>query len=73
MSTNEWEKTYTSGKHVNSWPWSDLVSLYFRYQKLLGPFDSGPKVLELGPGTGNNFPFWRSLRADYFGIELSAS
>jgi SAM-dependent methyltransferase len=72
MSGHEWEKAYTLGKHVNSWPWSDLVSLYYRYQKLLGPFESGPKVLELGPGTGNNFPFWRSVRADYFGIELSS-
>jgi SAM-dependent methyltransferase len=47
--------------------------MYFRYRKFLDLPDSYPKVLELGAGTGNNFPFWRSLGADYFGIELSAS
>ena len=73
MAINEWEMTYSSGKHANSWPWSDLVSLYFRYCKFLVLQDSYPKVLELGSGTGNNYPFWRSLGADYFGIEFSAS
>lgn len=73
MVINEWETTYSSGKHANSWPWSDLVSMYFHYRKFLNLPDSYPKVLELGTGTGNNFPFWRSLEADYFGIEFSAS
>ena len=73
MVANEWEVTYSSGKHVNSWPWSELVSLYYRYFRLLDLNERDPKVLELGSGTGNNFPFWRSLGADYFGIEFSAS
>ena len=73
MAINKLEKAYSSGKHANSWPWSDLVSLYFRYSKSLDLKDSHPKVLELGSGTGNNYPFWRSLGADYFGIEFSAS
>jgi hypothetical protein len=73
MLTNEWEATYSSGKHANSWPWTDLVSLYFRYCQFLDLQDSTPKVLELGSGTGNNFPFWHSLGADYFGIEFSAT
>jgi len=73
MVANEWEETYASGRHINSWPWSDLVSLYFRYLEYLGLRELGPKVLELGPGPGNNFPFWRALSADYFGIEMSPS
>ena len=73
MAINEWEATYSSGKHANSWPWSDLISLYIRYSKSLELNDSYPKVLELGSGTGNNYPFWRSLGAEYFGIEFSAS
>ena len=73
MIVNKWEETYTAGRQVNSWPWSDLISLYFHYYKLLDLQEFHPKVLELGAGTGNNFPFWRSLKADYFGIEFSAS
>ena len=56
---------------MNSWPWSDLISLYFRHRSLLEPQQLPPKVLELGTGTGNNFPFFRSLGADYSGIEFS--
>ena len=73
MISNEWETTYSQGKHHNLWPWSDLVSLYFRYCKFLDLPESKPKVLELGTGTGNNFPFWRSLGGDYFGVESAAS
>ena len=73
MLGQEWDALYSTGKHDNSWPWSDLVSLYFRYFKLLDLQESGPKVLELGSGTGNNFRFWSSQKADYFGIEMSNS
>lgn len=73
MTTNEWEATYSSGKHLNSWPWSDLVSQYFRYSKLLGQENLHPEVLELGSGVSGNYPFWRSIGSDYSGIEISAS
>jgi len=73
MVAREWENTYAAGRHVNSWPWSDLISLYFHFRKLLEIEDSHPKVLELGVGAGNNYLFWRSLQADYFGIDSSSS
>lgn len=73
MVASEWEKVYSSGRHLNLWPWSDLVSLYFRHLNLLSLKDTSPKVFELGSGVGNNYPFWRSIGAEYFGIELSAS
>lgn len=73
MVAREWEETYSTGRHINSWPWSDLISLYFHFCKLLELKDASPKVLELGMGTGNNYLFWRSLQADYFGIDSSPS
>ena len=71
MVDSKWEATYSSGRHVNSWPWSDLVSLYFRHEKSLQHSPGLRRVLELGTGTGNNFPFWRSIPVEYFGIEIS--
>lgn len=61
--------------HNNYWPWSDLVSLFMRHKGRLseGGLTSKLRVMELGPGTGNNFPFWESLNVSYFGIEQSPS
>ena len=73
MIMSDWEKTYSAGKHVNSWPWSDLISLYFRHRSLLESQELPARVLELGFGTGNNYPFWHSLQMEYFGIEFSSS
>ena len=76
MGDFSWEHIYSEGKHNNRWPWSDLVSLFFRYQEILNPTTSPApqtrlRVLELGSGTGNNIAFWKSVGADYFAIEQS--
>jgi SAM-dependent methyltransferase len=75
MIDNAWEETYSSGRHINSWPWSDLISLYFRNRgEILSLKPKTPmSVLELGPGTGNNIPFWKSINTDYFAIEQSSA
>ena len=31
--SKEWESAYQSGKHNNNWPYSDLISLFYRFQK----------------------------------------
>lgn len=68
---NEWERAYKSGAHNNSWPWSDLISLYFQYVNEQIYSDKKPSVFEYGSGTGNNYPFFKSLGLDYQGIEFS--
>ena len=75
MTDNAWEETYRSGRHINTWPWSDLISLYFRNTgQILSTKPNSPiSVLELGPGTGNNIPFWKSINSEYFAIEQSSS
>lgn len=70
MGDSAWESIYSNGKHINSWPWSDVISLFHRYSYLF-PRTEKLTVMELGPGTGNNFPFFSSLGIDYFGIEQS--
>ncbi len=53
---------------MSIWPWSDLVSLVFRY---ILPFKKNFSVLELGCGAGANIPFFLSLGANYYAIEGS--
>ena len=64
----EWELTYQSGGHNNSWPWTDLISLYYRY---VGSVSEKLTVFEYGCGTGNNYPFFKSFGFNWNGIEFS--
>ena len=70
MIENPWELTYKKGMHINSWPWSDLVSLVNKYAK--SDQNSKIKILELGCGTGNNIPFLSSL-GQYWGVDFSGT
>ena len=67
--SRDWEERYRENTHMAVWPWSDLVSLVHRHCRI-GP---GARVLELGCGAGANVPFFRALRADYYGIDGSAT
>ena len=42
----EWDALFRAGRNVGEWPWSDVVSLVYRYAK---PSDGYRRVLELGP------------------------
>ncbi len=68
--SDEWEAIYRAGQQHNSWPWSDVVSLVFRYVQ--GGVQ-GRRVLELGCGTGANAGFFAAMGADYSGIDGSAA
>lgn len=65
----EWEAQYAAGKQNSLWPWSDLISLVMRHTPNL----NGKRVLELGCGVGANIPFFKSMGAQYIGIEGSRS
>lgn len=67
----EWEKVYEQGLHNNTFPWSDLVSLYHQYKSMLSSKRTHIKVIEFGSGTCNNYPLFKSIGADYWGIESS--
>lgn len=67
----EWQKVYEQGLHNNVFPWSDLVSLYHQYKSKLSTGRSHIKVVEFGSGTGNNYPLFKNIGADYWGIESS--
>jgi SAM-dependent methyltransferase len=71
VEENSWETIYAQGGHNNAWPWSELVSSFYRHRELLTSKDLS--VLDLGSGTGNNYPFWKSLGVDYYGIDISKS
>ena len=65
----EWDALFRAGRNVGEWPWSDVVSLVYRYAK---PSDGYRRVLELGPGNGANIPLFLALRAEYYAVEGSA-
>ena len=66
----EWNDIYGAQKNIIKWPWSDVVSLSYRYCNHL--FEKGASVLELGCGTGANIQFFKSNDFKYFGIDGNA-
>lgn len=64
----EWDRLYSSSQHLSIWPWTDVVALTLRHVK---PHRNGFRILEVGCGAGANIPFFRSLGAEYWGIEGS--
>ena len=66
--SQEWEQRYKENTHMSIWPWSDLVSLVYRYGSC--PFE-GKRVLELGCGAGANIPFFKALGVEYYAVEGS--
>ena len=66
---NEWDVIYGERRHMNRWPWSDLVSLVSKFV----PDLRGKRVLELGTGTGGNIAFLLERGCSYFGIEQSSN
>jgi SAM-dependent methyltransferase len=69
--SEEWNDTYSERPRLTSWPWSDLVSLVYRYCKDIDNNDKEICVFELGCGAGPNIPFFKSLNVKYFGVEGS--
>ena len=64
---SDWENLYKSGKQINEWPWSDLITFFSRYINL----KKKNCVLELGCGVGNNVPFFERNKFKYYGIDAS--
>ncbi len=67
---DKWQNIFDSGKQLTQFPFSELVSLYFRFKSR---FPARPKVLELGCGPGANIPLFLSEQAEFYGIEGSAT
>ena len=67
----EWDDCYRDNNNFPIWPWSDVVSLVYRYCKNIITLKSA-SVLELGCGAGANIPFFKSLGMNYYAIEGSS-
>lgn len=73
---NSWESLiYGKNKHINQYPYGELVSVFFNSLKYL-PEDirknrKTTKVLELGCGAGNNLWFINELGFQVYGIDGS--
>lgn len=51
--SREWEECDKANRQINNWPFSDLISVYYRYARL----EKGAPVLEMGFGSGPNALF----------------
>jgi SAM-dependent methyltransferase len=69
--SQEWDQRYLDNTHMSIWPWSDLVSLVYRYGRQ--EIARKGRVLELGCGAGANIPLFRTLGMDYHALEGSPS
>lgn len=72
-----WErKIYAQSKHLNRYPFGELVGLFFNSLKFLETGAKSPsdtKLVELGSGTGNNLWFFAREGFDTTGIDGSRS
>lgn len=64
--TSVWDGIYESGRQINRWPDTQVVS---RCSALLT--DPGRRVLELGCGTGNNARYFAEMQHYYIGVDAS--
>ncbi len=69
MSFSEkWEDAYVQNKHYSVWPWSNLISIFYKVYDSQKHID----VLELGCGAGANIPFFNTLsNIRYHGVDGS--
>lgn len=69
--SNQWEKAYSSGRHLSLFPWTDLVILVNKFAHPSVFEKSHPKVLEIGCGAGANISFLKNIGFEYHGIDGS--
>jgi|GEM_PF-1882891 len=66
------ERIYAKGKHINRYPFGELVSLFFNARSQLKTDPASPKtLLELGCGAGNNLWFFAENGFQCVGIDAS--
>ena len=69
--SEEWDDIYNKNQQLTSWPWSDLVSLFYRHCSSF--VNKNGLIFELGCGIGPNIPFIQSIGMNYHGVEGSRS
>ena len=74
---SNWEKEiYSQGKHINKYPYGELISIFFNSLKYLDTdikTEEDTKILELGCGAGNNLWFFAENGFDTYGVDGSQS
>ena len=73
MSDLIWEDLiYSQGKHINRYPYGEIISLFFNARAELRTTQIGPQsLLELGCGAGNNLWFFAENGLTCVGIDAS--
>ena len=76
FDTNRENEIYSQEKHINRYPYGELISVFFNSLRFLNTKIQDKKdvsILELGCGTGNNLWFLSELGMNVFGIDGSKS
>jgi len=74
QSISAWNEVYKNGKHLSIWPWSDIVSNFYKLFPLEEILNRQLplKVLELGCGAGANIPLFNNEMIHYTGVDISS-
>lgn len=65
----KWEKIYRNRRQLNKYPFTDVVSFFFKNFKNRNNLN----ILEVGCGTGNNLEFLAKLNHNIYGIDASST
>ena len=71
MSKEHWDDIYKKNLQLNKYPWSNVVSFYFKYREFL--LIEGNSILEVGCGSGINLHPFADSKLKCLGIDFSES
>lgn len=71
MTNQAWEEIYAGGRQLNRYPFSEIVSFFFRHRNALPAEDAS--ALDVGCGSGVHSGFLADQGCRVLGIDFSAS
>ncbi len=71
MKNQAWEQIYASGQQLNRYPYSEVVSFFFRHRS--GLPTAGAKALDVGCGSGVHSDFLAKNGLQVLGFDFSES
>lgn len=71
MTNQAWEEIYAGGQQLNRYPFSEIVSFFFRHRNALP--SEGARALDVGCGSGVHSNFLANQGCRVLGIDFSTS
>lgn len=71
MKQNYWEEIYKNNLQLNLYPWSNVISFFFKYKDCF--LENNSSILEVGSGSGINLHPFAKAGIKCTGIDISKS